>query len=240
MVAIDTTSHRSRAQRSRPPGGNPPNAIVFHTGEGASASADITELTQSTRASSHYYVTRAGKIFQFVNDSRRASHAGPTRYLGERNWNDFSIGIETEHRKGQSWPQKQLDAIAELLRHLIEKHGIIRERVAAHRWVRFPSSPDHQDPTNFPDPSLRGFITRLYPQAGRGTLMRVTTNGTSVRRAASRADDPIATLDTGDVIEIEGEVQGEAVSGNRRWMQRVMDQGFVHSSLLAPVEVTEG
>jgi len=240
MLDIDATSRRARAQRSRPPGGNPPSAIVFHTGEGDAAADDIDFLTTSPKASSHYYVTRAGKVFQFVADSRRASHAGPTRYLGERDWNGFSIGMETEHRKGQNWPQKQLDAIAELLRHLVERHGVIRERVAAHRWVRFPSSPEHQDPTDFPDPRLRGFITRLYPEDARGELMRIHTDAASVRRSASRAEDPIGTLNTGDVIEIEGRVQGEAVRGNRVWMKRVNDQGFVHSSLLDEVAVDLG
>ncbi len=146
-------------------------------------------------------------------------------------------GIETEHRKGQSWPQKQLDAIAELLKKLIGDHGIIRERVAAHRWVRFPSSSEHQDPTNFPDPQLRGFITRLYPEASRGTLMRVNTDDASVRRSASRAEDAISKLNTGDVIEIEGMVQGESVRGNSQWAKRVNDLGFVHSSLLDEVEI---
>jgi hypothetical protein len=236
MVDIDRTL-RSVAQRKRPAGDDPPNAIVLHSGEGASAAADIGFLTTSPKVSSHYYVKRNGKIFQFVDDSRRASHTGPTRYLGRAGWNDFSLGIETEHRKGQTWPQVQLDAMAELTKHLIVKHGILRERVVAHRWVRRPSSPDHQDPTNFPDPKLRGFITALYPAESRGELFRVTTDNASVRRAASRAEDPIATLNTGDVIEIEAEVQGEAVSGNRQWMKRVKGQGFVHASLLEPVAV---
>jgi hypothetical protein len=236
MLDIDTARH-SVAQRKRPAGGDPPNAIVLHSGEGDSAADDIDFLTSSAKASSHYYVTRKGKVFQFVADARRASHTGPTRYLNETRWNDFSLGIETEHRKGQNWPQVQRDAIAELTKQLIVKHGVLRERVVAHRWVRNPASPEHQDPTNFPDPELRGFITRLYPAAGRGELFRVTTNDTSVRRAASREDDPIAKLNKGDVIETEGEVQGQAVSGNRRWMKRVKGQGFIHSSLLEPVEI---
>lgn len=236
MITIDSTSHHSAAQKKRP-GNIAPNAIVLHSGEGASASADIHELTHSPSASSHYYVTRTGKVFQFVDDARRASHTGPTRYLNETGWNDFSLGIETEHRKGQNWPQVQLDAIAELTKQLIVKHGILRERVAAHRWVRRPASRDHQDPTNFTDPALHGFITRLYPAAARGVLFRVTTDGASVRRAASREDDPIGKLNQSDVIETAGEVQGEAVSGNRRWLKRVKGQGFIHSSLLAPVEI---
>ena len=35
-------------------------------------------------------------------------------------------------------------------------------------------------------------------------------------------------------------VQGEPVSGNNQWMQRVKDQGFVHSSLLDEVTVDLG
>lgn len=239
MLDIDRSSHRAVAQRKRP-GNVPPNAIVLHSGEGDSAAADIDFLTTDPSASSHYYVTRKGKVFQFVDDARRASHSGPTLYLDERGWNDFSLGIETEHRKGQTWPQVQLDAMAELTKQLIVKHGVLRERVVAHRWIRRPVSAEHQDPTNFPDPKLRGFITRLYPSAGRGELFRVTTKDASVRRAASRADDPIAKLAIDDVIEIEGEVQGEAVSGNRRWMKRVEDQGFIHSSLLELVEIEGG
>jgi len=235
MLDIDRTL-RSKAQRKRP-GDDPPNAIVLHSGEGESAANDIDFLTTSTSASSHYYVTRKGKVFQFVDDSRRASHTGPTKFLNETGWNDFSLGIETEHLKGQNWPQAQLDAIAELTKQLIVKHGVLRERVVAHRWIRRPVSPEHQDPTNFPDPKLRGFITALYPVAGRGELFRVTTDKASVRRAASREDSPIATLNTDDVIEIEGTVQGEAVSGNRQWMKRVKGQGFIHSSLLEPVKV---
>lgn len=237
MVDIDTTTHHAKLQSARPSGGNPPNAIVLHSGEGASASADIHELTLTKKASSHYYVTRAGKIFQFVPDDREAFHAGPTRYLGQKDWNGFSLGIETEHRKGQDWPQVQRDAIAELCKHLIAKHGILRERVAAHRWVRRPSSPEHQDPTNFTDPRLRGFITSFYGGSVAGDLFRVTTDGTNVRRDASTTTAPIGTLNADDVIEVVGQVQGQPVKGNTQWMQRVKNQGFVHSSLLKAVEI---
>jgi hypothetical protein len=235
MLDIDQT-HRAVAQRKRP-GNVAPNAIVLHSGEGDSAAADIAFLTTSAEASAHYYVTRKGKVFQFVDDARRASHAGTTRYLDETGWNDFSLGIETEHRKGQTWPQPQLDAIAELTKQLIVKHGVLRERVVAHRWIRRPVSPDHQDPTNFPDPKLRRFITDLYPAAGLGGLFVVNTDDASVRRDASTAESPRAKLNTGDVIEVEGQVQGQPVHGNATWMKRVKGQGFVHSSLLDPAEI---
>jgi len=235
MLEIDSSHHA--ATQSKRPGNVSPNAIVLHSGEGASAADDIGFLTTSDEASSHYYVTRQGKVFQFVDDARRAAHAGRTLFLDEKDWNDFSLGIETEHRKGQTWPQVQLDAIAELTKALIKKHGVLRERVVAHRWIRKPASKDHQDPTNFPDPKLRRFIANLYPAAGQGDLFVVNTDGTSVRRDASTSESPKAKLNKGDVIEIEGQVQGQPVRGNPTWMKRVKDQGFVHSSLLDPAEI---
>ncbi|HSJ76517.1 MAG TPA: hypothetical protein VK899_10110, partial [Gemmatimonadales bacterium] len=81
------------------------------------------------------------------------------------------------------------------------------------------------------------FITDLYPAAGQGELFVVNTNGTSVRRDASLSESPKAKLNQGDVIEIEGQVQGQPVHGNATWMKRVKDQGFVHSSLLDPAEI---
>ncbi|HET7228721.1 MAG TPA: N-acetylmuramoyl-L-alanine amidase [Longimicrobium sp.] len=116
MITIDSTTHRSQAHKKRPPEDNPPTAIIFHTGEGDSAADDIHELTHSGK-SSHYYVTRKGKIFQFVDDSRRANHAGPNHYLNRPDWDDFSLGVETEHNKKQNWPQVQLDAISALFKH---------------------------------------------------------------------------------------------------------------------------
>ena len=90
MLDIDSTTHRAKAHGTRP-GNIPPNAIVLHSGEGDSAADDINALTKSQKKSSHYYVTRKGKIFQFVADARRAQHTGPTRFLGETGWNDFSL-----------------------------------------------------------------------------------------------------------------------------------------------------
>ena len=52
MLEIDSTTHRSKAHRKRP-GGDRPNAIVLHSGEGESAANDIDFLTTSTSASSH-------------------------------------------------------------------------------------------------------------------------------------------------------------------------------------------
>lgn len=48
------------------------------------------------RVSAHFLVRRDGELIQFVSCSRRAWHAGASRWRGRENCNDFSIGIELE------------------------------------------------------------------------------------------------------------------------------------------------
>jgi len=48
------------------------------------------------KVSSHLYIKRSGRIIQFVPFDKRAWHAGISNYKGEKDCNDFSIGIELE------------------------------------------------------------------------------------------------------------------------------------------------
>lgn len=228
------TTRRTPLHRRRP-NGDPPSAIVLHSGEG-SREGDIDTLTSRTSGvSSNYYVARDGTVFQFANDDRATQHAGVSRYLGIRGWNGISLGIETEHRAGQSWPQKQLDALAELCTDLVERFGIPREMVVAHRWIAVPRE-RKSDPSNFPDRTLRPFILGCFPGQG-GPLFRVTDPSANVRSRPTRESDVERKLETDDVIEVSAVVQGEAIGGNSEWMKRVNGGGFVHSSLLRKLEL---
>jgi len=229
MVDIDRTSHRSPLHKARP-GGAPPSAIVIHSGEGT-LDGDIATLTgRDTGVSSNYYVTRAGKVFQFVDDNRQSQHAGASRYLGRRRWNEFSLGIETQHREGQNWPDAQKTALAELCAKLIDDFGILREMVVAHRWIAVPRE-RRSDPSNFPDSKLRPFILDCFPGKG-GRMFRVNTKAANVRSGPGRNHGAIAVLEPGDVIEVSDVVAGSAVNGNADWMKRVSGGGFIHSSLV--------
>ena len=48
------------------------------------------------KVSSHLLVERSGALVQFVPLSRRAWHAGQSRFAGRDRCNDFSVGIELE------------------------------------------------------------------------------------------------------------------------------------------------
>jgi len=164
MLNIDRTSWVSpnHSQRTQPI-----KALLLHTGEGTSQS-DLDHLCDPTpaggpayRVSAHYYVCRDGTIYQLVDDEREAWHAGEADYAGLRDWNAPSIGIETEHRAGQDWPQVQRDALAALCRHLVQRYAIPKKYVAAHRWVAIPYGRKH-DPSDWPDAALISWIDGLY------------------------------------------------------------------------------
>lgn len=154
---IDTT-HKSPNYNSRPAGALI-SALVIHSGEGRKDS-DLAELTTAgTQKSAHYYVDRAGLIYQLVPTDKRAWHAGESSYLGRENWNDFSIGIETEHRYGQDWPAVQQSALTSLCRWLIGRYPIPRAYVVTHRQI----APERKgDPTNWSDAAFTTWADQLY------------------------------------------------------------------------------
>lgn len=127
-----------------------------------SAASDLAWLKKvqgDKSVSCHYYVTRTGTIYQLVPDWREAWHAGVSEYLGFTNFNDFSLGIETEHKAGQSWPEVQRQALAWLCKQLITKYNIRRSMVVAHRWI---APGRKKDPSDWDDNGLMAWIEELY------------------------------------------------------------------------------
>lgn len=155
---IDRTTYRSRNYDDRPTG-TVIDAVVMHTGEGTKAS-DLGELTSpSTRKSAHYYVDRAGHVYELVDPMYRAWHAGVSAYAGRTSWNNFAVGIESEHKKGQDWPVVQKTAYANLVEHLIAHYPIKQPFVVAHRWI---APGRKEDPTDWPDRELIPWIDARF------------------------------------------------------------------------------
>ncbi len=112
--------------------------VLHHTARGSIQSAPFVGRTfqnPQVKASIHYIVGPAGEIVQSVPDQRRALHAGPSVYRGRQNVNDFSIGIEVMSSFDHSFSEKQYQALAELISHLMKAHHIPAERVVAYREV---------------------------------------------------------------------------------------------------------
>jgi AmpD protein len=89
--------------------------------------------------SSHLFIRREGTTLQFVSCDERAWHAGPSRWQGRENCNDFSIGIELEGLEGETFETPQYDALARVLRALAARyplrHVVGHEHVAPGRKI---------------------------------------------------------------------------------------------------------
>lgn len=127
--------------------------LVLHYTDGDEVEA-LATLT-GRRVSSHYVVPRgpAGRVYQLVDESRRAWHAGASRWKGQADLNATSIGIEivnagpdrtraelerdlaADEAHVIDWtpyPEAQIATLIALSRDLITRHGIEATNVVAH------------------------------------------------------------------------------------------------------------
>lgn len=157
MPPIDATIWRSPSHDERPGG---ISAIVVHS-TGGSALSGLRWLTNPTSGvSAHYVIDRAGRIYQLVDDARRAWHAGRSVLGSEWDVNDFSIGIELAHADGEDYPPAQIAALTDLCRALVAAYAIPVDRVVSHRVVALPTG-RKVDPADWPEPDFRAWADRL-------------------------------------------------------------------------------
>lgn len=167
-LQIDTTTYRSPNFNSRP-FGQKPIALLLHTTEGAWPSDAAWLSSVASQVSSHYVISPQAKVYQLVNDDKRAWHAGVGTYAGFGDWNNISIGIEVSHIENHPWTPGQREVLRELCLILITKYSITQQMIAAHRWI---APARRRDPTDFPDGELKPWIAGLY-----GTSVPVPASG---------------------------------------------------------------
>lgn len=105
------------------------------------------------QVSAHFFITRAGALWQFVSCNDRAWHAGQSSYLGRENCNDDSIGIELEGLEGDRFEMSQYETLTDLCATLMTnfpiKHIAGHEHIAPGRkadpgpgfdWIRLKNS----------------------------------------------------------------------------------------------------
>lgn len=78
---------------------------------------------EGLQVSSHLLIRRDGAIVQYVPFSRRAWHAGVSRYEGRENCNDFSIGIELEGTDELPYAEPQYQRLAEVVACLLATYN---------------------------------------------------------------------------------------------------------------------
>lgn len=74
------------------------------------------------KVSSHFLITRAGELIQFVSTKSKAWHAGVSSFFGREKCNDFSIGIELEGDGETPFEEVQYRSLASVIQKLASAH----------------------------------------------------------------------------------------------------------------------
>lgn len=87
---------------------------------------------EGMQVSAHLLILRTGEVLQFVNFNDRAWHAGRSNYLGKKECNDYSIGIELEGSDDQDFKEEQYQALSEVVMALQHAYPKTLGHLAGH------------------------------------------------------------------------------------------------------------
>lgn len=161
--AIDTKKYRAENYDNRIKG------VVLHY-TAIDNEKSIRALTKG-RVSSHYLITDRAKdpIYSLVDDEKRAWHAGKSEFLGRKNLNDSTVGIEIvnlgykpsktklhpqvkrlktgdeafiEKELFNEYTQVQIDKVGFLVSLLVKKYGIDPKMVVGHSDISYSRKKD--------------------------------------------------------------------------------------------------
>jgi hypothetical protein len=137
----------------RPAGVGVDGVILHHTGGGFLGS--LNHLTSATSGvGAHYLIDYDGKIYQLIEDTYAAWHAGYSILNGREDCNRYTLGVEIVNAGDgrEPYPQIQQDALVWLLKEKAREHQIPRMWVDTHQKVRANYKAKYPTATN-PDGS---------------------------------------------------------------------------------------
>lgn len=155
--------------------------VVLHqTGMDSAEAALLTLRTGNAngRVSAHYLIGADGRLYQLVDESARAWHAGAARWGGIVDLNSASIGIELDNDGQSPFTDAQIDTLLRLLADVTIRLAIPRHLVVGHADIA---------PARKRDPGVL-FPWQRLAAAGFGLWPR------EVRRAPPPGFDPWAAL----------------------------------------------
>jgi N-acetyl-anhydromuramyl-L-alanine amidase AmpD len=115
------------------------NYIVLHNDGSNMTARQAHGVLSSRRLSYHYFVTRDGKIYEYVNPKYIARHAGVSFHDGMLNWNKFSIGICLQGMNGLMYSDQQYKSLSRLIQQLHNRYPDSKTRpILTHSEIAFP------------------------------------------------------------------------------------------------------
>jgi N-acetylmuramoyl-L-alanine amidase len=129
MIDAPSPNHNKRAL--------PVTILVLHYTGMDSGEAALERLRDpAAKVSSHYVLEEDGRLFQLVEEHRRAWHAGRGFWRGITDINSASIGIEIVnggHDFGlPDFTEAQMQALIPLCRGIIARHNIAAHNIVGH------------------------------------------------------------------------------------------------------------
>ncbi len=113
--------------------GQRPELIVLHyTGMADFASARDRLCDPQAEVSAHWLLDSDGHACALVPEDRRAWHAGAGAWQGRDDVNSRSIGIEIANPGDRPFPARQMDALAVLMRQIMNRWQIGPAGVIGH------------------------------------------------------------------------------------------------------------
>ena len=123
VIQIPSPNHNERR----------PNFIVLHDTSNDNIDRPLKTLTDPAReVSAHYLIGRDGTLYQLVDESRRAWHAGQSYWGGLTDLNSASIGIELDNTGEEPYADVQINRLIGLLKELQARHRIPAGNVLGH------------------------------------------------------------------------------------------------------------
>lgn len=155
---------RSPNQNARPPGVGI-RCIVLHATAGTDAGAEAWMANADADVSAHLHIRRDGSVTRMVEDHRRAWHAGRSRWGGEEDVNDFSLGWEIGNdNRGEPYTDAQYETLIRL-GAFYARQGLPLHAFVSHEEIALPKGRKN-DPYGFDWARfLVGVRTALKPPA---------------------------------------------------------------------------
>ena len=132
MIA-SPSQHRSTRNHHKP------SLVVIHGDAGKSDRGTVAWITNpSSKVSYHYLIGRDGQVYQFVQESESAWHAGRSRWNGEEingSVNSISVGVAFANDGQEPFRHEQYKEGAKLVAEICERWAIPLHRIRGHYEV---------------------------------------------------------------------------------------------------------
>ena len=109
--------------------------VIHHTSDDRVEDALRTLSDPRRKVSSHYLISRDGRILQLVDERERAWHAGESYWAGIEDVNSASIGIELDNNGREPFAAPLMDALLALIADLKERYSIPAANFLGHSDV---------------------------------------------------------------------------------------------------------